>query len=105
MFEGCTNLTQAPTILPAMTLADQCYRYMFYGCASLIEAPALPATILASECYYCMFENCINLVHAPFLPATALPNRCYMYMFYGCTNLKLSTLQTDEYTIAYRIPY
>ena len=34
MFTGCTSLTQAPA-LPAMTLADFCYRSMFQGCTSL----------------------------------------------------------------------
>ena len=60
------------------TLADCCYQYMFQGCASLTQAPALPATTLA-DC-------------------------CYQYMFYGCTKIKLSTTQTGEYTQEYRIP-
>ena len=29
---------------------------------------------------------------------------CYAYMFYDCSSIKLSTAQTGEYTIAYRIP-
>ena len=34
MFYGCRSLTTAPE-LPATTLAQQCYRYMFYGCSKL----------------------------------------------------------------------
>jgi surface protein len=34
MFSGCTALTQAPE-LPATTLVDNCYNYMFQDCTSL----------------------------------------------------------------------
>lgn len=34
MFYGCTSLTTAPA-LPATTLANHCYDYMFVGCTSL----------------------------------------------------------------------
>jgi hypothetical protein len=34
MFRGCTSLTVAPE-LPATTLVNYCYGYMFYGCTSL----------------------------------------------------------------------
>jgi uncharacterized repeat protein (TIGR02543 family) len=34
MFYGCTGLTTAPS-LPATTLADFCYEYMFSGCTAL----------------------------------------------------------------------
>ena len=86
MFQGCTSLTTAPT-LPATTLAKQCYEYMFYKCSSLTTAPALPATILASGCYSSMFQDCTSLTTAPALPATTLANDCYDSMFKGCTSL------------------
>ena len=86
MFYGCTNLTKAPE-LPATTLAAYCYQEMFYGCANLTQAPELPATTLASQCYYSMFNGCTSLTQAPELPATTLSNKCYMYMFNGCTSL------------------
>ena len=103
MFSGCTSLTQAPA-LPATTLAANCYYSMFQNCASLTQAPALPATTLANYCYYNMFQGCTGLAQAPALPATTLAGRCYKYMFQGCTSLKLSSTQTGEYTVAYRIP-
>ena len=37
MFEDCTSLTQAPA-LPATTLVNDCYYYMFSGCISLTQA-------------------------------------------------------------------
>lgn len=103
MFYGCTSLTQAPA-LHATTLVEGCYNSMFQDCTSLTQAPALPATTLAPFCYQSMFNSCTSLTQAPALPATTLAVYCYMYMFYGCTSLKLSTTQTGEYTVAYRIP-
>mgnify|MGYP002856762413 CR=1 FL=1 len=86
LFYGCTSLVTAPA-LPATTLAANCYRSMFYGCTSLVTAPALPATTLASNCYYSMFSNCTSLVTAPALPATTLASNCYRGMFSNCTSL------------------
>ena len=103
MFRDCTSLTQAPA-LPATTLADYCYDNMFQKCTSLTQAPALPATTLANYCYFYMFRGCTSLTQVPALPSTTLAQSCYQYMFSGCTGLKLSSTQTGEYTIAYRIP-
>ena len=103
MFRDCTSLAQAPA-LPATTLASSCYRSMFYGCTSLTRAPALPATTLASNCYRHMFRDCTSLTQAPALPATTLAESCYHSMFHGCISLKLSSTQTGEYTVEYRIP-
>lgn len=86
MFSGCTSLVNAP-VLPARVLGTSCYSNMFTGCTSLVNAPVLPATILASGCYSGMFQSCTSLVTAPALPATDLESYCYQYMFYGCTAL------------------
>ena len=103
MFRGCTSLTQAP-VLPATTLAVGCYQDMFYSCTSLTQAPALPATTLSTYCYSYMFRGCTSLTQIPALPATTLVGYCYQYMFQDCSKIKLSSTQTGEYTIAYRIP-
>ena len=88
MFYGCTSLTVAPVQLPATTLTSQCYMYMFQGCTSLTTAPYLGAETLATQCYAAMFSGCTNLTTAQdVLPATALSGYCYQYMFAGCTNL------------------
>ena len=63
------------------TMANYCYSYMFYGCKSLTQAPALPATRLANYCYNYMFYGCESLTQAPALPATRLAEYCYSYMF------------------------
>jgi hypothetical protein len=55
-----TALTQAP-LLPATTLANNCYASMFGGCTSLTQTPELPATTLASNCYWSMFFGCTSL--------------------------------------------
>ena len=86
MFYGCTSLTQAPA-LPATTLALYCYAHMFRDCTSLTQAPALPATTMKGHCYYYMFSGCTGLTQAPALPATTLAAYCYEYMFYDCTSL------------------
>lgn len=48
-------------ILPATTLVDGCYRFMFSHCSSLTVAPALPATKLVENCYWGMFIGCTSL--------------------------------------------
>ena len=86
MFSSCTALTAAPA-LPAMTLANECYLQMFYGCSSLTAAPELPAMELKESCYSGMFHDCSNLSTPPALPATTLASRCYYMMFYNCSSL------------------
>ena len=86
MFQNCTSLITAPE-LPATTLVDFCYSGMFYGCTSLINALELPATTLAQGCYYSMFSGCTALVTVPELSATTLADFCYEGMFQGCTSL------------------
>ena len=86
------------------TLADDCYAYMFQGCTALTQAPSLPATMLYQFCYTSMFQGCTALTQAPSLPSTTLALNCYSSMFMGCTSLKLSSTKTDEYTQAYRVP-
>ena len=103
MFKGCTSLTNVPA-LPATTLASNCYQNMFQDCTSLTQAPALPVTTLANNCYDSMFYGCTSLTKVPALPATTLAAGCYQHMFRSCTGLKLSSIQTGEYTQEYRIP-
>lgn len=93
MFSGCTNLKYPPKTLPTTITND--FNHMFYGCTSLLEAPALPAlelynykTYNGRACLYGnMFYGCTSLTTAPELPATVLGEGCYNNMFWGCTNL------------------
>ena len=86
------------------TMESRCYYYMFQGCTSLTQAPSLPATTLATFCYYSMFQGCTSLTQAPALPATTLADYRYNSMFYSCTKIKLSSRASGTYTKSYRIP-
>ena len=66
-----TPITTAPE-LPATTLAEGCYSYMFVFCTSLTTAPELPATTLTEGCYNSMFFGCTSLNHITML-ATDIP--------------------------------
>ena len=91
MFAYCTNLVHGPMVLPATVLENACYRGMFRGCTSLVDAPQLPATALENGCYNSMFMECTSLVEAPSLPSTDVAKTgCYAYMFNGCTSLTQS---------------
>ena len=98
MFYNCTSLITTPE-LPATTLAEECYRGMFYNCTSLITTPELPATTLAPYCYGNMFEGCTSLTTTPELPATTLAAYCYYWMFEGCTSL-ITTPELPATTLA-----
>lgn len=90
LFDSCYIVKVSPTFLPATTLGDYCYTYMFSRCTSLISAPALPATTLAKGCYGEMFTSCTSLTTAPELSATTLVNNCYFGMFKECTSLTIA---------------
>lgn len=90
LFEGGmtvgTKLIDASNlVLPAITLAFDCYAFMFSSRTLLTHAPKLlPATTLSDYCYNNMFKNCSSLIDAPKLPATILTDSCYRYMFDDC---------------------
>ena len=48
-------------MLTASILSVGCYNKMFSGCTNLIKAPKLPAITLVDTCYSFMFENCLQL--------------------------------------------
>ena len=87
MFAGCQGLTRAPQ-LPATTIGMGSYHQMFADCIGLVTVPEeLPATTLSMSCYDNMFFGCTSIEVAPSLPATTLADGCYMSMFSGCTSL------------------
>ena len=98
LFYNCTTIRNVSSnFLPATTLVDRCYQYMFQRCTSLTTAPTLPATTLAKSCYYFMFQGCTSLTTSPELPATTLVSYCYYHMFSGtnvlpdCSNINFSS--------------
>lgn len=93
MFSGCKFLEFGPK-LPAMGMAEGCYREMFEKCYRMNsfkpnEAIELPAKVLAGECYMRMFKGCADIKDTPELPATTLAYSCYEGMFSGCSGLTL----------------
>lgn len=76
------------------------FSWLFYDNRHIKNHPSkkivLPATTLAKNCYGSMFEDCTKLTQAPVLPATTLTGYCYYEMFIGCTSLnKVTCLATD----------
>lgn len=75
-----------------------CFSGAFYNCTSIVSVTPdfLPATTLANSCYNYMFAGCTNLTTAPELPATTLADYCYSGMFFGCSKLNyIKMLATD----------
>ena len=78
--------------LPATTLTEGCYAYMFYNCQNLTTVPEdlLPATTRTKSCYGTMFAG-TGITKAPYLPAITTSDdsrrQCYMKMFDSCSNL------------------
>lgn len=96
LFNGCTALVDASSLtLPATTIADGCYSYMFNRCTSLTAAPELPATALANNCYSGMFRNCTSLTATPVISAVSGAERCCESMFGDCTSLQTATVCFD----------
>lgn len=87
MFYNCKSLTTGPSNLPATTLAASCYSFMFCGCTLLSSIPSvLPATTLADSCYNRMFQG-TAITTAPDIKAETLANGCCYLMFEGCKNI------------------
>lgn len=112
LFKGRSNLYNHPyfnILLPATTLTEACYQYMFSGCSNLTRAPQLPATTVTKDCYHGMFTGCSHLKTVPYiLPALTLAQDCYREMFSGCTSLEVapilpaSNLETNSATGCYQ---
>lgn len=90
LFNGCYSLVEAPVLLPAVTLKSYCYQNMFAGCTSLRTAPELLATTMATYACTYMFSSCTSLTIAPVLSATTLADYCYDHMFSDCTSLMIA---------------
>lgn len=88
MFKGCISLVECPKFSFEKVGNGACQE-MFMDCYELINPPKiLPATTLADSCYKSMFYRCNKLRFAPELPAKTLVNGCYTFMFANCTELR-----------------
>lgn len=90
MYSDCPSLSDISGIsLLATTLANECYRGMFYErCTSITTPLELPATTLAEGCYWGMYDGCVNLEGTVKLPAETLYHYSYATMFNGCNKLQ-----------------
>ncbi len=86
MFKKTNVISAENLILPSVSLTNYCYRALFSWATGLIKAPELPATTLAQGCYWYMFEQCA-ITTAPELEANTLPREGYGHMFEGCSSL------------------
>ena len=76
-FYGCTSLIQAPAIPSGVTNMSWC----FYGCTSLTQAPVIPSGVTdMSSC----FSGCRSLTQAPVIPS-GVTNM--IWCFSGCESL------------------
>ena len=77
VFQGCTNLTEAPVIPKNV---KRMYA-TFQGCTSLTEAPAIPESVIYLDC---TFNECTSLKKAPVIPSSVIDMQG---TFGGCTSL------------------
>jgi len=90
MFENCTSLTTIPVNLLSryVTLRENCYRRMFYGCKNLIEGLKLSGYALYSSCCYEMFAYCSSLKKIYPIQISSSSSYCCAYMFQFCRSLE-----------------
>ena len=86
MFDGCTSLTKAPSVLKAVKMEQSCYQYMFRNCTSLEIGPELRGETMSDYCYQQMFYGCTSLKR---IKMNASSGNWGPYIFYGCTSLEL----------------
>lgn len=85
-FAGCVKITNCPEF-PSMHLARNCYRYTMGGTGCVHATSELPAEVLPQECYRTMFANCINLVTAPRINGKEHGTLDCVIMFDNCPSL------------------
>ena len=106
MFAECSNLTDAPTILPALSGNNYAYSSMFENCTSLITPPKIALTSFSgTRCCLNMFYGCSSMSKIPAFYGTSYGGTdVCKYMFFGCSNIKISDTQTGEYQNLWRMP-
>ena len=68
-------------VLPAITLSDSCYSYMFYNCRNLTIAPELPAQTLVVSCYRSMFQGCSSLSYVKCMAVEPINSYTYRWLY------------------------
>lgn len=76
LFASCTTLTDASELLLPTNATYNCYDQMFAGCTSLTKAPTLPAKTLGQYSYMYMFRGCTNLNYIKCLATNISASSC-----------------------------
>jgi len=98
-FKNHKSLTDASQlVIPMLKCSRESFKSLFDGCSGLVSGPAvLPATTLAYQCYRNMFLNCSSLENAPYIAAENRADGAFQRMFAGCSSLKLIKLNVTSY--------
>ena len=87
--DNATALVDASGVVLPSVVRQNCFKYMFYKCAALENAPTIPATTVKPSCFESMFYKCTSLVTTPKLDFEFEDdsNSSCLSMFEGCTAL------------------
>ena len=99
------NLYDAQNLILPQDVMPGCYFRMF-GRTEILHSPELPALSVAANCYGYMYAGCKQITESPVLPAGSLTgttnSSCYASMFYGCSSLsRVTCLATSRTSGAY----
>ena len=90
-FKNSKPVSAENLILLAPNVPNSGYRALFSKCSTLVTAPKeLPAITLGQYAYYYMFEDC-SITTSPVIAAASKSSYCYQYMFTNCQNLNYIT--------------
>lgn len=103
-FYGCSPLVIAPE-LPALTVPPKGYLAMFQACDHLVLPPVLPAATVGNYGFKQMFSECTSLIGVPRLHTEVFFMFSATLMFSNCANIKVSSVETEEYTLPYKVPW
>ena len=81
-FRGCLGIHSAENLILPENVTEYCYFLMFRNCSSLTGTPVLPAATLADNCYYSMFLYCDAVNYIKCL-ATVLGENSTLYWLDG----------------------
>ena len=80
-----SGIVETPEIL-AEEVEASTFQTTFYNCKSLTQAPELPATTLAERCYIYMFMGCDKLNYVKCLATDISAVNCTTNWFYGVSS-------------------
>jgi hypothetical protein len=83
LFKGTYVKDASRLELHSMNLAPYCYYGMFEGCTNLVNAPELPAQELKPRCYMRMFRGCTRLKYVEIKALDISPIDCLNSWMYG----------------------